>query len=252
MILYFSGTGNSELIAKLIAKEMNDEALNLFEKIRDRNYSEIKSNQPWIVVTPTYAWRIPRIVSEWINQTVLTGHQDIYFFMTCGGSIGQADKYLQKLCRSKNLCYKGCAEIVMPENYIALFETTPVHEIEDMIQCAKETTKHFIRYIKEGKSFPQITITFKDKLNSGVVNTMFYPMFVHAKKFHVTDQCISCQKCVQVCPLNNVQLKGGKPIWGKECTHCMACISYCPTQAIEYGQKTAHKVRYRCPQFDDK
>ena len=34
MILYFSGTGNSEYAAKRIGKEIEDEVTNLFEKIR--------------------------------------------------------------------------------------------------------------------------------------------------------------------------------------------------------------------------
>jgi len=41
-----------------------------------------------------------------------------------------------------------------------------------------------------------------------------------------------------------VDLKDGKPVWGKQCTHCMACICYCPAKAIEYGKKSVGKPRY--------
>ena len=51
-------------------------------------------------------------------------------------------------------------------------------------------------------------------------------------------------KCAEVCPLQNIKLKDGKPVWGGNCTHCMACISYCPTEAIEYGKKSLGQVRY--------
>ena len=90
MILYFSGTGNSEYAAKRIGRELQDEVLNLFERIRNHDYSEIHSDSPWVVVVPTYAWRIPRIVQEWLENAALTGNRDIYFVMTCGGSIGNA------------------------------------------------------------------------------------------------------------------------------------------------------------------
>ena len=56
--------------------------------------------------------------------------------------------------------------------------------------------------------------------------------------------CIGCGKCVKNCPMNNIRLKDGKPIWGKKCTHCMACICYCPMEAIEYGKKSIGKPRY--------
>ena len=79
MILYFSGTGNSEYVAKKIGKEIKDETLNLFKKIRERDFSEVHSNRPWVIVAPTYAWRIPRILQEWLAKTKLNGSKDIYF-----------------------------------------------------------------------------------------------------------------------------------------------------------------------------
>ena len=247
MILYFSGTGNSEYIAKMIANEIEDEVIDLFKKMRDHDYSEIVSQKPWIIVTPTYAWRIPHIVEEWIKKTVFNGNQDVYFVMTCGGAIGNAQKYLQKLCNQKNMNYKGCAEIVMPENYIALFNTPQPSEIKVIIEQAQKKTLDIIKYIKEGDIIPSPKMTIKDKLNSGIVNDVFYPLFVHDKKFYATDKCISCGKCVNVCPLKNIELKEGKPIWNHHCTHCMACISRCPTEAIEYGKHSIDKLRYTCP-----
>lgn len=41
MILYYSGTGNSEYAAKRIGGEIGDEVLNLFEKLRDGDVSEM-------------------------------------------------------------------------------------------------------------------------------------------------------------------------------------------------------------------
>ncbi|MBP9515735.1 MAG: 4Fe-4S binding protein, partial [Clostridia bacterium] len=46
------------------------------------------------------------------------------------------------------------------------------------------------------------------------------------------------------CVLNNIELKNGKPVWGKSCTHCMACINFCPTNAIEYGKHSIGLRRY--------
>ena len=124
MILYFSATGNSEYAAKRIGKETDDDVTGLFERIRSGDYSEIHSQRPWVIVAPTYAWRIPRILQQWLKRTSLSGNREIYFVMTCGGSIGNAGKYLEKLCAEKKMNYRGCMKITMPENYIALF-TTP-------------------------------------------------------------------------------------------------------------------------------
>ncbi len=39
MILYFSGTGNSAYAAKKIGQEIQDEIMDLFKKLRSRDYS---------------------------------------------------------------------------------------------------------------------------------------------------------------------------------------------------------------------
>lgn len=247
MILFFSGTGNSEYVAKRIAKGVNDETINLFNKIKNNDYTELYSDSPWIVVVPTYAWRIPRIVQHYLEQTKLSGNNKIYFVMTCGGSVGNATKYLQELCNKKNMDYCGCAEVVMPENYIAMFSSPTKEKAFDIINFAEPVVDKIINTLQKEEKFIKTKISLNDRINSGIVNKIFYPMFVHAKKFYATDACVSCNKCAQVCPLNNVQMKDGKPSWGKNCTHCMACICKCPTNAIEYGEHSKGLVRYTCP-----
>lgn len=79
---------------------------------------------------------------------------------------------------------------------------------------------------------------------SSIVNVIFYPLFVKAKPFYATDNCINCKKCVELCPLNNVHMVDERPKWGDDCTHCMACICGCPADAIEYGRHSQGKPRY--------
>lgn len=247
MIIYFSGTGNSEYAAKRIGQILNDAVINLLPKIRNHDFSKLHSDSPWVIAAPTYAWRIPRIVQEWLERTTLSGNQNIYFVLTCGGSIGNAGKYLEKLCAAKKMVYAGCSGITMPENYIALFSTPTQKEALKTIRQAESVIEQTALAIKSGEQIPQPKITATDRLSSGIVNEMFYPMFVHAKKFYATDACISCGKCETLCPMNNIQIKNDKPAWGKSCTHCMACICRCPKEAIEYGSHSKGLPRYVFP-----
>ena len=78
---------------------------------------------------------------------------------------------------------------------------------------------------------------------------MFNRFQMSPKHFYATDSCISCKRCEKVCPVDNVKLREGRPVWGKNCTHCMACICYCPQEVIEYGKKSVGKPRYRFEQL---
>lgn len=247
MILYFSGTGNSAYAANRIGRRLKDDTVNLFERIKSNDVSKIHSDRPWVLVVPTYAWRIPRIVQQWLENVPMTGNRDIYFVMTCGGSMGNAGAYLTKLCAKKKLNYRGCMELVMPENYIALYSAPTDEKALEIIGRAEGVMDKAAHLIRNGRDFAQPKITLGDRMSSGIINTIFYPVFVHAKKFYATDACISCGKCVNVCPLSNVRLENGRPVWGDHCTHCMACICRCPSGAIEYGKHTKGLTRYVCP-----
>lgn len=247
MILYFSGTGNSEYVAKRIAKATGDQCINLFEKLKNKNYGETNSNRPFVIVTPTYGWRIPRLLSDWLVKTNLTGSKDIYFVMTCGGEIGNAAKYLIKLCEELKLNFKGCAEIVMPENYIAMFGAPEKEEALEIIEKAEPAIDETADRIAKGERLNSKKVGIVDKLKSSIVNDMYYPVCLHAKKFTVDNKCISCGKCEKGCVLNNIKIVNGIPVWGDNCTHCMACICRCPVGAIEYGRKSIGKPRYTCP-----
>lgn len=247
MILYFSGTGNSAYVANRLGNKLNDEVINLFEKVKHNDYTTIENDRPWVIVTPTYAWRIPRILNQWLEKTKLAGNKEIYFVMTCGNDIGNAAKHLKKLCTEMKLNDCGCLPIVMPENYIALFSTPTKEEALMIIEKAEESIDNVAYHIKQNNKFPQHSITVKDKLNSSIVNDVFYTIFVSAKKFHVKEDCVSCGKCAMNCPLSNIHIKSGKPVWGSKCTHCMACICHCPVEAIEYGKHSIGLPRYTCP-----
>ena len=68
--------------------------------------------------------------------------------------------------------------------------------------------------------------------------------FVKADAFTAGEACTGCGQCAARCPLNNVTLREGRPVWGTRCTHCMACLCYCPAKTIEYGTKSRNKPRY--------
>ena len=246
MIFYFSGTGNSRYVAEQIAKITSDEIISINNKLKNNDTSDILVNDRLIFVVPTYAWRIPRVVREWILKTNFKGSKNTWFVMTCGSEIGNAEKYNKQLCNKKGFIYMGSAEVVMPENYIAMFNSPNNKEIETIFFRADKKIKRLADILLNNKQFPAPRNNLQDKFMSGPVNMLFYPMFVSAKGFYADDKCTTCGKCVKVCPLNNIEIENGKPVWNKDCTHCMACISYCPTNAIEYGKKTVGKQRYKC------
>ena len=114
MIFCFSGTGNSRYIAGRIAQATAEELTDLNEKIRAHDISPVRTGRDVIVVTPTYAWRIPRIVRDWIARTEMVGAERVWFVMDCGSEIGNAARYNRLLAEQKHLQDMGTAQVIMP------------------------------------------------------------------------------------------------------------------------------------------
>lgn len=244
MVLYFSGTGNSQFAADRIAENIGDEVVSINHYLKTGEKVTIESKRPLVFVTPTYSWRIPRVVEQWIENTRFEGSLDAYFVLTCGGSCGNAGAYAQKLCDKKGMRFCGLASILMPENYLALFTTPSESQCRAIVENAKPHIDALAETIRSGERFDAPAVSLAGKLESGPVNPLFYALFVHDKGFSISDRCISCGKCALRCPLDNIDLVNGKPVWKGSCTHCMACIGGCPAQAIEYKSKSKGQHRH--------
>lgn len=246
MILYFSGTGNSRHVAQAIAAKTGDQLLSLNHCLKTQQQTIPVGPEPLVIVCPVYAWRIPRLVDAYLRSAVCAEQQRVYFVLTCGSDSANALHHLKKLCQRKNWQLQGFAEIVMPENYTAMFECPDEQTAQQVLAAAAPIIAEIAADIQAGRHFSRGgSNSLATKLKSGIVNSLFYALIVKAKGFHVCAQsCNSCGKCATLCPLNNIRLSDGQPRWGKDCTHCMACINACPQQAIEYKQVSQGKPRY--------
>ena len=250
MILCYSGTGNSRYCADFLADHLDDTVQDLNTLLRAGTSPAFTSDRPFVLVTPTYSWQVPHLVADLLRRSRFSGSQDLYFVLTCGFDIGNAAVKNEALAKELGLHCRGTLEVVMPENYIALFDAPEEKAALRIIQKARPVLEQGAKTIADGKDLlPVRPVTCSDRIRSGLVNKVFYPLIVHDKKFTVSDACIHCGKCAEACPTQDIRLVDGKPVWGGNCTHCMACICGCPAQAIEYGKASVGKPRYQCPPY---
>ena len=250
MIVYFSGTGNSRYVARLFAEALDDEMLDAAEYMKSGRRADVTSEKSYVFVSPTYAWRLPRVFERFIREGTFSGARTAYFVLTCGDGVGRADYYAAELCREKDMACRGLLPVVMPENYLALYDVPGDDQALAIRLAARPVIGEGIERVRAHRPFAPLRSSLRGHLQSRVVNPLFYRFVVTARPFYATDACAACGRCVEICPMRNIVLSDGKPHWGNDCTHCMACITACPAQAIEYGRRSAERNRYRCPERD--
>ena len=251
MVIYFTGTGNSEYVAKGIAQKLNDEIVFANPLIKEGKTGNFKSEKPYIFAFPIYLSTIPAIFRDFIKASTFKGNEKAYFIPTCASADGSAPNAAIDLCKESNFFkYMGCQKVVMPQNYITLFKPTEASEKKERYKNSETVINSICDAIKEGKELSESPASGFEYWGTKLVEKWYNSSFTKTKDFCTTDKCVGCGLCAKNCPTNTIKMEDGKPVWtNKVCIHCMACINKCPKEAIEFAKKSQGKERHVCPEY---
>ena len=247
MIFFFSGCGNSRFIADSIAKKLDEQLFFIPEAEREGCFDyDLPEGARVGFVFPIYSWRPPQLVLEFV-QKLKFAQKPAYVWMaaTCGDNGGTAEKVFGEQLAEIGLPLNAAYCFQMPNTYINMsgFGIDKPEVAKLKIEKAKEHLPEVIQSIKDRKPVMEMRRGIFPRFKTNVIGKGFYK-WVSDEPFRSTDDCISCGKCVSVCPLQNITLEDGRPKWHGHCTNCDACFHHCPKNAIQYGKASVGKGQY--------
>lgn len=251
MILYYSASGNSMYIAKLLARYLKDDCLDLNKRIKEHDYTKVCSEKPYVICCPVYVCEMPRFLRDYLRRLPMGGCRDVYFVFTSGGYAGMSGSLAKGLVRKKGMNYKGHAELTMPSNHIVsnAYPPTLPPACRKRIADSTAKTRKIAACIKHGGRLTARYVFLFEKAIILPFNSFWTKYMFFSRDFYTTDKCIGCGKCARLCPISNITMENRKPVWGERCAHCMACILNCPFEAIEYSNITQVKDKYNIRKY---
>lgn len=236
VLYWFSGTGNSLYAAKQLSSALHN--LQLCRITDEVPQGAVGGSGEKIgFVFPSYYGNLPRAVRTFVEQLEILPNTYLFAVVTMGavfgrGSIGE----LEALLQTKGLVLHYGVGITMPANYVLKYNPANPQKSAAAMEKAEKSLQAIAADIRmEKHKIKKLPIT---------ADTLYQNVAALDTQFTVTDACTSCGLCQTVCPVHNIRLENGKPVWLHHCEHCVACISWCPTQAIEYGNITQKRRRY--------
>ena len=238
IIFWFSGTGNSLYAAKRLADGIGD--ASLVSMARAVPPDSLGGDGEKIgFVFPSYYCNLPRIVRSFAEKIKIKDGTYLFAIVTMGG-LGQGSiAVLETIFKQKNLRLDYARGIRMPPNYVINYNPADNTKIGRTFEKAEKKLREMSLQIKSGVQSVKKIKLISDKLYKNI-ETLDLGYFTE-------NTCTSCGQCAKICPVANIKIENGKPIWLHHCEHCVTCISWCPAQAIQYGGKTKTRRRYRNP-----
>lgn len=245
LIFYFTGTGNSLYAAKMIASSLEEGTCELVH-IPDHRGRKMPAGYDRIgFAFPVYCGEPPRAVRDFMQELDLSNCPNAYYFAiaTYGGTQGNSFYLLDRLFREKGLRLHAAFPISMNGNYIVSYPPWNIskkkqRKIEDKLVEAGG----IVRAKKE--------VPFNRSRNPlfAAAHKKMMPLFLQKDRdFRVSESCTACGTCYKVCPVENIKMERGQPVFLGRCEQCMACIHACPKKALNYKTITRNRLRYRNP-----
>jgi ferredoxin len=247
-IYYTTGTGNSLWTARLLASELGEAEVR---PMIDATRAGVAPEADVVgMVFPVHIWGLPNLVIQFLE---IAKRKPARYYFACavnGGQVSATLLQLQELMRSNGLTLSAGFDIVMPSNYIPWGGPGSAAHQQELFDAANAKVRQAAAYVARGES----GLIEKGPLWQRVLFSAFYKMSFNAvpkmdRDFWVDEKCNGCGVCAGVCPVENVVMEAGKPVWQHRCEQCLACLQWCPREAIQYGKKTPAYERYHHPEI---
>lgn len=226
MVLYFTATGNSLYVAKML----DDERLSIPQVIQNEKM-EFSADRIGIVC-PVYGHEMPDLVKLFLKQASF--HTNYFYLVLTygrihGGAAELADNYL-KTC-GLNADYINT--IMMVDNYLPSFDMNE----QIAINPEKKVEAHIAEIKKDidAKKRWKQSVTKADRdWHKKYLEMRNANPIGNDEIFQMKQNCVGCGVCTRVCPTGRIQIENQHAVYHsmEQCQMCLACVHHCPKNAI--------------------
>lgn len=250
VVYYFSGTGNSENVAKWMADIAKEKGTKVsLINIAKTDRLAISSPEPdalVVFVSPIHGFNYPPVMLNFIRRFP-KGKNKVLLMNTRAGMLigkwitpgltGIAFYFSALILKKRGYSIKSMFPVDLPSNWISVHPGLNERTVKYLHERNQEKVYRFARKVLDGGSdFRGMYEIVQDTLVAPIsLGYYFIGRFLFAKTYYASADCDNCDLCIKACPVKAIKKVDGRPFWTFNCESCMRCMSNCPKKAIETG-----------------
>ena len=258
MVYWFSGTGNSWLIASRIASGLDKGGVGTemrpIEEMSKRR-PRLAASREWFQASdgdttagipigadgldvfcfPVFSFTAPGMVDRFLSRLPVAIGRRAAVVATMGGdgyegrTLRRASRMLKESGRKVELT----AAIEMPEAFVQAYPATPPEE------AAARTEQGLLEADRIAADLLAGRASIRPPRPAGIAAT--YPLSALFKSvarrllglmWSASPACTACGSCAAHCPAQTIRMAARRPHWGPSCEACQRCANICPVGAI--------------------
>jgi NAD-dependent dihydropyrimidine dehydrogenase PreA subunit len=263
MILFFSGTGNTDYVARYIAAGLTDQNIRTeVQSIEQMPADRVSDFDLLVLGFPVYACEAPRLFLEYIEHLEAGAQRGVFVYCTKGAFSGNAVTKVLRRMEQRGYVSFGGASVGMPgsdalsfvgqNSWMARAARNKDYDHLKQADALRTRVMDAIQQLAAGRPTGQLRNAPKARLTGIILGWFVYKLYQWLERrlrqhFWVDDRCSVCGYCVDICPTGNIRIVAEHPNFGNRCQLCLRCIHRCPQQAIQIGKHTVGKFRWQGP-----
>ena len=234
LVFYFTGTGNCLYVARQLADD-DTELLSIPQLMRQKKLN-FEANEIGLVY-PIYGHMPPYMVRQFLKKASLKAEYT-FAVLTFGARKCNAVEILDGITRKAGYRFNYVSTLMMVDNWL------PNFDMDEQVRMDKHIPENLAAIKSDIDGHKQWMQPVSQEEREQHAGFMAYAgldpevgfLKRSEKYFVVTDRCVGCGVCTDVCPRGNYSLTGNAVKTDGDCEFCFACIQNCPQKAIKFAK----------------
>jgi flavodoxin/NAD-dependent dihydropyrimidine dehydrogenase PreA subunit len=238
-IFFFSGTGNTELVAEMVSEKFSEfkyqvDLMRIEDILKGSLKIDLIKYDLVGIGCQVIGYGVPNLMHIFMSKLPEVKGVKVFIFRTAGGvgpiNYNASNSIIKKLSRKGYVVFHERI-FSIGSNWVVKFDNSIMKQL---YKATEKKVSIMCEEVIAGKT-RLLRTGLKLRLGMGMAAPVFSILLrLSGKDLKVSKACSHCGLCIKNCPAGNIYEKNSRVKFRLYCNCCLRCVYSCPQNAINF------------------